>query len=302
MKNNKNISNQNGDKTVAIQSIESSELKSEVLPNCIDASSEIDEPAPVVVRQHKLKGIKKTAQERANITAGIRKFHARRLAKKLEEDPDYKPTLSRSEGYDAKRVAAWVASIHKFSEYQCVLTGNKNATQLECHHLESWYTSEEGRYDVLNGVCLDKTVHKKFHREYGSHVSRDNFIAFVKKYYPNTDCLWNNKLSDITGLNQIPGLQTVDEKMASMVTFQEKMYQRLLDLAKARNHVFVSGTYVNQRSMFKIRCNIHDKEFDQMARNYQHFKHGLNCCGRAATGKAVAESNKNRNKTGDNSN
>jgi len=40
--------------------------------------------------------------------------------------------------------------------------------KLNAHHLNSWHTHKEERFDINNLVCLSKQAHKTFHRIYGN--------------------------------------------------------------------------------------------------------------------------------------
>ena len=43
---------------------------------------------------------------------------------------------------------------------------------LECHHLDGWNLFPDKRYDPSNGVCLHKSIHKRFHNanSYGNNT------------------------------------------------------------------------------------------------------------------------------------
>jgi len=54
----------------------------------------------------------------------------------------------------------------KNANYTCDITG-KIGCELNAHHLESWHSNEDKRFDINNLVCISKEMHDEFHRIYG---------------------------------------------------------------------------------------------------------------------------------------
>jgi hypothetical protein len=52
------------------------------------------------------------------------------------------------------------------ADYTCDITKEKGV-ELNAHHLESWHSNEELRYDINNLICISKEMHDEFHRIYG---------------------------------------------------------------------------------------------------------------------------------------
>lgn len=52
------------------------------------------------------------------------------------------------------------------ADYTCDITKEKGV-ELNAHHLESWHSNEELRYDINNLVCISKEMHDEFHKIYG---------------------------------------------------------------------------------------------------------------------------------------
>lgn len=59
-------------------------------------------------------------------------------------------------------------------ECLCDKTGNICA-----HHLESWSSNKDLRYELANGITLLQSVHRKFHSLYGlKYNTREQFNEF----------------------------------------------------------------------------------------------------------------------------
>lgn len=73
--------------------------------------------------------------------------------------------------------------------FTCVLCGENKGGNLEAHHLESWDSNVEKRFDVDNLVTLCTDCHKRFHSEYGyGHNTKSQFDEYVRSY-ANTEGL-----------------------------------------------------------------------------------------------------------------
>jgi hypothetical protein len=59
--------------------------------------------------------------------------------------------------------ASTIKKIHNYTCYKCNLVG----VRLVSHHLFSWKQYPEWRYEEWNGVCLCRTCHYRFHKNYG---------------------------------------------------------------------------------------------------------------------------------------
>jgi predicted HNH restriction endonuclease len=67
--------------------------------------------------------------------------------------------------------------VKELAEYKCNNCGEGG--YLESHHLESYAKNEELRYDVMNGVCLCRDCHYKFHQDYGyKNSTKSQYIEF----------------------------------------------------------------------------------------------------------------------------
>jgi hypothetical protein len=76
--------------------------------------------------------------------------------------------------------------------YTCQVCGDSKGGNLEAHHMESWNTDIDNRFNEDNLITLCKTCHKNFHSEYGyGNNTREQFKNFLR-CYANTEGLTIN--------------------------------------------------------------------------------------------------------------
>jgi uracil-DNA glycosylase len=71
--------------------------------------------------------------------------------------------FERKDDYNYLR---WALEVKRKDHFTCVVCG-KRGVELNSHHLNAWAQYPEQRYDISNGVCLDKHCHEEFHSIYG---------------------------------------------------------------------------------------------------------------------------------------
>lgn len=70
----------------------------------------------------------------------------------------------------------------KNANYTCDITG-KTGCELNAHHLDSWHSNEDKRFDIDNLVCISKEMHDEFHRVYGrKDNTKEQYYLFKKLY------------------------------------------------------------------------------------------------------------------------
>lgn len=82
--------------------------------------------------------------------------------------------------FEDPRHIAWARAVKERDGFTCQVC---DATEcyLHSHHMDSWDLSEEGRFDVHNGICLCSDCHMRFHRTYGYQKNtRYQFEEFEK--------------------------------------------------------------------------------------------------------------------------
>lgn len=89
-----------------------------------------------------------------------------------------------------RSLRSWGRYISQIYEGRCIVTGkSSNENALEFHHIVSNALVEANqvspqealdlKLSVLNGITLEKTLHKRFHAEYGNKVTPLMFISFL---------------------------------------------------------------------------------------------------------------------------
>jgi hypothetical protein len=78
----------------------------------------------------------------------------------------------------------WSLLVKKKDDFKCqICFGKSKEHYLISHHLESYHSNENLRYDVNNGICLCKICHGNFHKLYGyKHNTKIQFLDFAEKY------------------------------------------------------------------------------------------------------------------------
>lgn len=64
----------------------------------------------------------------------------------------------------------------------------KNFGDLSVHHIYSWNTYKNLRFEINNGITLSKSIHNEFHKIYGKgNNDMNQFIDYIEKYHKNFD-------------------------------------------------------------------------------------------------------------------
>lgn len=101
-----------------------------------------------------------------------------------KDNPNYNPSLSEEDRFEGKQRGrnpknrAWRKSVFKRDNKTCVITGKTG--DVCAHHLESWGSCPELRYEISNGITILHSLHAAFHSKYGlGDNTRDQFYEFV---------------------------------------------------------------------------------------------------------------------------
>lgn len=71
----------------------------------------------------------------------------------------------------------WKKLVYKKDNNTCQITGKTG--NICAHHLESWSSNKDLRYELANGITLLQSVHRKFHSLYGlKYNTREQFNEF----------------------------------------------------------------------------------------------------------------------------
>lgn len=103
-----------------------------------------------------------------------------------ENHPNFKKELTDEDRYKSryllygKSQKKWSRKVHEKHGFKCfICNSNKN---IEAHHIESWSSDKEKRFDLSNGVTLCKNHHLKFHKKYGFGYNNSNqFLKYVNE-------------------------------------------------------------------------------------------------------------------------
>lgn len=84
----------------------------------------------------------------------------------------------------------WREDCLKRDNYTCQLS-NQIGGDLSVHHIYSWNTYKNLRFEINNGITLSKSIHNEFHKIYGKGNNDINqfidYIDYIEKYHKNFD-------------------------------------------------------------------------------------------------------------------
>jgi hypothetical protein len=107
-----------------------------------------------------------------------------------ENHPDWNSMLSEEDRkktrYGRGRFEKiWESCVLILSNYTCIISGQKGGA-LSAHHLNAWARNPEQRFQLNNGVCMTKKIHKEFHNQYGMKGGNNTLEQFQKFYKEKT--------------------------------------------------------------------------------------------------------------------
>jgi len=132
-------------------------------------------------------------------------------AKKGNESPNWKSNLTEEER-ERKRGNTkhyrWKKEVLKAYNFQCIKCGSKE--NLNTHHVESYFTNKELRWDISNGVILCKTHHREFHARYGkTNTTREQLEEYLsgrEQLIPKST--FPDKIKTRQGIKDVSGKST----------------------------------------------------------------------------------------------
>lgn len=111
-----------------------------------------------------------------------------RLDIRGENNPNWNPNLTDEERELSKNRTLsleyneWRKEILKRDYWTCQVSGYKGK-DIVVHHLNSWNSNKEERFDFNNAITLSKNIHKLFHKLYGyGNNTKEQFEEFKHRY------------------------------------------------------------------------------------------------------------------------
>lgn len=100
-----------------------------------------------------------------------RKETSKRFIKNNNIKPREKDSIAIQELRNSSEYKEWRLKVWTRDNFTCQFCGRKrsNTLMINAHHLNSFNTNKELRYDVDNGVTLCEDCHFDFHKKYGQH-------------------------------------------------------------------------------------------------------------------------------------
>ena len=94
--------------------------------------------------------------------------------------------------FKKREIECWNTGKSYFLDFICVVNerangicelSDKKSSNLEVHHLNGYNWDIDGRVDPNNAICIDKAVHKAFHRIYGyGDNTMEQWLEFASNY------------------------------------------------------------------------------------------------------------------------
>jgi len=165
-------------------------------------------------------------------------------AKKGDESPNWKSELTDEERERHRNHAKnkqWRKYVLKENNHQCVKCGTPN--NLNTHHIESYFTNKELRWDVNNGTVLCKTHHREFHMKYGktntTKEQLEEYLSGKEQTIPKSNFPCEIKTRQ--------GIKNIDGKSSSKYVGVSKNNNKKNDTWKSSIHynyeIYYLGTF-----------------------------------------------------------
>lgn len=157
-----------GDQYILLEEYKGANKKIKIMHNSPDCNNHIYETTPSNIKRGR--GCPKCA-----VLSRSGKNHFRYNSKLTDED-------RKNNGRHSSEYKKWRDKVFHNFEYKCDCCGVKGG-ELNAHHLNSWNTHVEERYNVGNGVLLCVKCHIKFHSIYGfGFNTKEQYYNFKNNY------------------------------------------------------------------------------------------------------------------------
>lgn len=157
-----------GDQYILLEEYKGANKKIKIMHNSPDCNNHIYETTPSNIKRGR--GCPKCA-----VLSRSEENHFRYNNKLTDED-------RKNNGRHSSEYKKWRDKVFHNFEYKCDCCGVEGG-ELNAHHLNSWNTHVEERYNVGNGVLLCVKCHIKFHSIYGfGFNTKEQYYNFKNNY------------------------------------------------------------------------------------------------------------------------
>lgn len=107
-----------------------------------------------------------------------------------ENNHFYNPNLTKEDREDRNYrfrnplYSTFIQQCFKRDDYTCQISGKKSKGDIVVHHINGYNWDVNNRFNIDNGITLNKEIHKEFHKMYGKgNNTKEQFIGFVATLY-----------------------------------------------------------------------------------------------------------------------
>ena len=115
-------------------------------------------------------------------------YGTKRFDMRGENNINWNPNLTQEERKLSKNrtllpeYVKWHKEILKRDHWTCQVSGYRGR-EIVVHHLNSWNSNKEERFDINNAITISKDIHKLFHKLYGyGNNTKEQFEEFKHRY------------------------------------------------------------------------------------------------------------------------
>ena len=103
-----------------------------------------------------------------------------------EDNPLWNPNKTREQRQTDRKLfetREWRNQIFERDNYTCQITNERKGKYLVAHHLNSYNSDIENRFNIDNGITILENVHKLFHHYYGyGNNTKEQFNEFTLRF------------------------------------------------------------------------------------------------------------------------
>lgn len=94
--------------------------------------------------------------------------------------PDATTLLTLEKGFKPCSMRSWGRDVKKLYGNRCVISNISSAEiSIVSHHLYSKKDYPQFEFSLLNGIPLDKTLHRDFHKKFGQKTTPKDFVQYL---------------------------------------------------------------------------------------------------------------------------